>query len=149
MTDWATAYKKAARTAKWANTMAKVLISKNEGRTTWQIVSFLGPHGCESAGIVDLLAVRKDHGPPKRGFRRGDLLEIVVIQVKGGGAAWPTTDDILRLRRVGRHYKAKYVILAEWKKGTETTFYRMKRTLPKNSYYKDAWVEVAVSEVFP
>ena len=149
MTNWAAAYTKAARTAKWANTMAKVLISKNKGRTSWQIVSFPGPHGSESAGIVDLLAVRKDHGSPKRGFKRGDLLEIVVIQVKGGGAAWPTNDDLLRLQKVGRYYKAKHVVLAVWKKGTEATFYRMKRTIPKNSNHKEAWVEVAVSEVFP
>jgi hypothetical protein len=149
MTDRAMAAEKAARTAKWANTMTKWLISRNKGRTTWQIVSFRGPHGFESRGIVDLLAVRKDHGPPKKGFKRGDLLEIVIIQVKGGSAAWPSTDDILRLRNVGRRFKAKYVVLAVWKKGKQPTFYRMKPALLTNSSDKDAWAQVDVSDVLP
>ena len=150
MTDWVAANAKAARSAKWATTMTKWLIAKNKGRTTWQIVSFCGPNGCESVGIVDLLAIRKDHNlPSKPGLKRGDLLELVLIQVKGGGAAWPSHEELLRLRKVARHYRAKHVVLAAWKKGKQPTFYRMKRTLAKDAHQNDAWVELtAISKVF-
>lgn len=149
MPDWALAAEKAARSAKWATIMTKWVITRNKSRTTWKIVSFCGPNGCESAGIVDLLAVRKDHGTPKQGHKRGDLLEIVLIQVKGGSASWPSITDIARLRKVGRYYRAKNVVLAEWKKGKQPTFYRMKRTLPEGLHQKEAWVELSsISEVF-
>jgi hypothetical protein len=42
---------------------------------------------------VDLLAVRKDHGKPIAETKRGDALQIILIQVKGGSAAMPTTED--------------------------------------------------------
>ena len=102
MPDWILAQQKAARTAKWAVTMTRWLISRIPGRTAWQIVSFLGPNICESAGIVDLLAIRKDHHQPKSGLKRGDLFEIILIQAKGGSAAWPSADDIRRLRIVAK-----------------------------------------------
>jgi hypothetical protein len=57
-----TAPQKAARTGRWAVTMAKVRIRKVLARTRLQSVSFLGPAGAESVGIVDLIAIRKDHG---------------------------------------------------------------------------------------
>ena len=44
-------------------------------------------------GVVDMLAVRKDHGKPISGTKRGDVLQIVLIQVKGGSAAMPTAAD--------------------------------------------------------
>ena len=37
----------------------------------WQIVSFPGPAGRESAGIVDLMAIRKNHSKAGRKFRGG------------------------------------------------------------------------------
>ena len=150
MIDWKLASEKAARTSKWATTMTRWLISRNKGRTTWHVVSFCGRHGCESTGIVDLLAVRKDHRTPKQGLKRGDLLEIVLIQVKGGSAEWPSTEDIFRLRKVGRYYRAKNIVLAEWKKGKQPTFYRMKRTLSEGFRPKEAWVEMTttISKVF-
>ena len=150
MTDRPTASEKARRSAKWATTMTKWVISRNKGRTTWQIVSFCGPHGCESVGIVDLLAVRKDHTSPKqKGLKRGDLFEMVLIQVKGGKAAWPSVEDIDRLRKVGRFYRAKRIVLAEWKKGNQPTFYELKRSRSENSHRKGAWVELTeISKVF-
>ena len=45
--------------------------------------------GHESAGIVDLMAIRKDHGTHNSKFKRGDLFEIILIQIKGGGARLP------------------------------------------------------------
>src|SRR5271165_4960344 len=91
--------RKAADTARWAVTMTKVRIRRVLSRTRWQLVTFCGKAGYESAGIVDLLAVRKDHGKPKvKGMKRGDALQIVLIQVKGGRAAMPKPEDSERLR---------------------------------------------------
>ena len=64
----------------------------------WQLVGFPGPGGQESAGIVDMLAIRKNHKTPKPPFKRGDLFEIILIQIKGGGARRPDKNEIRRLR---------------------------------------------------
>lgn len=93
--DWKKAQQKAARTAKWAITMTKWHIRRVTARTRWQFVTFCGPSGAESTGIVDMMAVRKDHRNGRRKFKRGDALEIVLIQVKGGTAAGPTRDELL------------------------------------------------------
>ena len=87
---------KAARTAKWATTMTKWSIAFDTGGKTrrndpkagrrWQLVAFNGPHGGESRGIVAFTAIRKDHREHGQDpFKRGDLFEIVLVQVKGGG----------------------------------------------------------------
>jgi hypothetical protein len=68
----------------------------------WQFVGFAGPNGSESRGIVDLVAIRRDHLTSDKSFRIGDLFEIVFVQIKGGGAPWPTFDDVKRLRAVQR-----------------------------------------------
>ena len=125
MTDWKAAQRKAALTAKWAVTMTKVRIRKTIAKTRWQLVSFLGAKGGESVGIVDLIAIRKDHAPGHAGLKRGDLFQIVLIQVKGGGASFPSTDEVDRLRLVGAIYRAKAILLAQWKRGQQVTFYRL------------------------
>jgi hypothetical protein len=79
---------KAKRTPKWAVTMTKWLLTRASVGTAWQVVRFCGPNGSESRGIVDLTAVRKGHRLPCEPLKRGDLFEIVLIQVKGGDAAW-------------------------------------------------------------
>jgi hypothetical protein len=111
------------RTAKWATTMTKWRIGFETGgrklakpgvkpSRRWQLVGFPGPAGRESAGIVDLIAIRKDHATTNGKFKREDLFEIILIQIKGGGARWPNADDIRRLRAVAKRYNAKDVILA-------------------------------------
>jgi hypothetical protein len=70
--DWTKAQKKAAQTARWAVTMTKVRIRQALARTRWQLVSFCGAAGGESVGVVDLIAVRKDHGKPRIGTKRSD-----------------------------------------------------------------------------
>jgi hypothetical protein len=110
----------------------------------WQFVAFPGPAGAESRGIVDLVAIRRDHRPQPGVFEPGDLFEIVFVQIKGGAAAWPTLRDLTRLRAVGRRYRAR-VVLAAWKKGSEPTFYRLKTVSSERS---KAWVEVEAAEVF-
>ena len=116
--------KKAEKTAKWAHIMTKWLItySQNKG-ARWNVVAFGGKRGHESAGIVDLMAIRKSHRSGAanagnvKGLKRGDLFEIILIQVKGGSARKPSSADIARLVKVQHHHKAKAVVLAEWTKG--------------------------------
>jgi hypothetical protein len=83
--DYKRRFKLTARTQRWAITMTKVCIRRAMSQTPfprWHFVSFVGPKGGESRGVVDLIAIRKDHRV-KEGFDRGDRLEIVLIQVKG------------------------------------------------------------------
>jgi hypothetical protein len=150
------AAEKAKLTAKWATTMTRWHIGfvtngkrlgsvKVKPTRRWQLVGFPGPGGQESAGIVDLLAIRKDHGSVNGHFKRGDLFEIILIQIKGGGARRPNADDIRRLRAVAKRYSAKDVILAEWVKGSHQNFYRLDK---KTADAKTAWKQVDPGVIF-
>ena len=123
---WKKAVVKAQYTAKWANTMTKWLITRaHQGGPKWNIVNFVGPAGSESRGIVDLIAIRKDHANHPEPLKKGDLFEIILIQVKGGSAKWPSPSDISRLREVATRYSASAVILSSWEKGNKPDFYRL------------------------
>jgi hypothetical protein len=117
-----TAPQKALETATWARTMTKVIISRNNKKPPfWHVINFLGAGKQESGGIIDLLAIRKDHNktgalPP------GDGFEIILVQVKGGRAAMPTPTDIQRMQAVKQRYGAKAVVLSSWKKGSAAVF---------------------------
>jgi len=124
--DWKRAQKKAAQTGRWAVTMTKVRIRQVIARTRWQLVTFCGAEGGESVGVVDMIAVRKDHSNSLPGTKRGDRLQIVLIQVKGGRAAMPTREDGQRLRAVARHHRAQKVLLATWTKGTAARFFKLR-----------------------
>ena len=136
MVNWKEAQQKAALTARWAVTMVKVRIRRVASRTRWQLVTFYGKAGGESVGVVDLLAIRKDHSQPVGGVRRGDAL-IILIQVKGGNAAKPTLEDAARLRIVAKRHCARHVLLATWKKGTAARFFRLRRASAR-----EAWTEI-------
>jgi hypothetical protein len=128
----------AAYTAKWAVTMAKVRIRQAVIAAPfprWHLLTFAGPYGGESTGVVDLIAIRKDHGIPSNGTKRGDCFQIILIQVKGGHAARPTAEDALRLGAVARRHCARTVLLATWKKGTAARFFALR---PNGK-----WLEVA------
>ena len=43
-------------------------------------MTFHGAAKGESVGVLDLLAVRKNHRTPLAGTKRGDLLQILLIQ---------------------------------------------------------------------
>jgi len=135
--NWKEAQQKAALTARWAVTMVKVRIRRVASRTRWQLVTFYGKAGGESVGVVDLLAIRKDHSQPVGGVRRGDALQIILIQVKGGNAAKPTLEDAMRLRIVAKRHCARHVLLATWKKGTAARFFRLRRATAG-----EAWIEI-------
>lgn len=120
--------------------MAKWLITYSRRRgAKWQLVEFGGSTGAESRGIIDLLAIRKDHQKALRGIKRGDLMEIVVIQSKGGSSRRPTLEDIARLRAVSRHHRARAVVLATWRRGTELRIERLDGS---------AWASVTAREIF-
>jgi len=73
---------KALRTAKWARIMTKWLIShSSKDGVKWQVVSFNGKSGQESKGIVDMIAIRKNHQASEASKYRGDMFEIILIQV--------------------------------------------------------------------
>ena len=132
--------KKAHHTAKWARTMTKWLVtySRRTG-AKWNLVDFGGKARAEACGIVDLIAIRKDHRHDGPGLKRGDLFEMVLIQTKGGSAPRPTPEDVARLSRVARHHSAKAVILAEWRRGETLEVFRLRGT---------RWVPVSPDEVF-
>ncbi|MBX3305625.1 MAG: hypothetical protein KF751_06160 [Nitrospira sp.] len=118
--------RKAQQTARWARIMTKWLVTRScRGGAKWQVVNFNGSQGSESAGIVDLLAIRKDHRSEQAKLKRGDLFEIALIQTKGGSARRPTRPDVLRLYRVAKHYHAKAVVLAEWQCGRKLAFFKL------------------------
>ena len=137
--DWTKAQQKAARTGRWAITMAKVRIRRALSRTRWQLVTFCGAGGGESVGVVDLMAIRKDHGTPLGGTKRGDNFQIILIQVKGGSAPMPTVEDGNRLRAVARHHRAREVLLAAWTKGESARFFRLR---PRKARALGDWIEV-------
>jgi len=115
--------KKAKRTGKWAKTITKCLIKKTKTRgPKWRFVTFEGPQGGESTGAVDLIAIRKNHRPQKEPFKRGDLFDIVLIQVKGGDSGFRCINEIARLRKLARRYKAR-AIIANWVQGKSPRFY--------------------------
>jgi hypothetical protein len=111
----------------------------------WQFVAFAGPSGGESTGIVDLLAIRRDHQSHGPTLRRGDLFEIILIQIKGGSAAWPSVSDQRRLLAVKASYKAKSVVLATWHKGAEPSVHVLQQESPDRAI---AWQEASPPEVF-
>jgi len=118
--------KKAHKTARWARIMTKWLITYSRRRSAkWNLVEFGGQTGSESRGIVDLVAIRKDHKANHNGLKRGDLFDIVLVQTKGGGAKGPSNSDVGRLLRVAAHHRARVIVLAEWKKGKSPVFYRL------------------------
>lgn len=89
---------KAKRTGIGAKIMTKWLITySTKGRKKWQIVSFEGARGSESRGIVDFIAIRRNHNTMELPLKKGDLFEIILFQVKGGSARMPTAAEKVRL----------------------------------------------------
>lgn len=151
--NWNRAQKQAARTARWATTMAKWGVSHATGGkrsgtkavVRWLLVDFLGPNGGESAGIVDAIAIRKDHRPGKDGLKRGDRFEIILLQIKGGAAAMPSASDIKRMRSVADLHGATEVVLVKWKRKEALEYSRLR---PGTRLPKKAWEPVKPEVLF-
>jgi len=137
---------KAFATGMLATVLTKDKIKKIGKR--WQLVEFTGPEGRESTGIVDLLAIRKDHRQ-NTDFNPGDLFEIIIIQVKGGDPPdRPKREEIVRMRIVADEYYAKNIVLAEWQPGKILRFYQLKRNFNQKIHLDNAWDIVQPTQVF-
>lgn len=138
--EWAEIIKKVRDTGKMANTLAKALAKRYSYR--WQFVDFLGPAGHESAGVVDIVAIRKSGKKPTiAGLKSLDLFDIILIQVKGGSAGMPKDDDVKRLKIVKEHHKAREVVLFEWNKKKDLTRFSVLDV-------GDKWSEKSPAEIF-
>jgi hypothetical protein len=103
------AHVKAHATGRWAETIFRALSSRIANR--WKFVSFRGVGKGEWRGVVDLIAIRKNTKQPAGDIlKRGDLFDIILIQIKGGSARGPTPNDCRRLREVKRFYRARSVV---------------------------------------
>jgi hypothetical protein len=113
---------KRTQPALWAEIIFRALSSRVADR--WRFVSFRGDNQSESRGVVDLIAIRKDTKQPLgKVLKRGDLFDIVLIQIKGGSARGPTPNDCVRLREVSKLYKAKAVVQFQWRNGRSSKFF--------------------------
>jgi hypothetical protein len=130
---------KAHATGRWAEIIFGALSSRVANR--WKFVSFRGANRGEWRGVVDLIAIRKNTKQPSSGsLKRGDLFDIMLIQVKGGAARGPTINDCRRLREVKRLYRAKNVVQFQWRKGESSKFFILGRNLN--------WLESSSEELF-
>jgi hypothetical protein len=131
---------KAHTTGRWAEIMFRALSRRVAER--WEFVSFRGKNKGEWRGVVDVVAIRKDTSQPTSPMlKRGDLFEIILVQVKGGTSRSPTKEDCGRLREVARRCNARSVVLFEWKKGVSWRFLELNRRSLR-------WVETSGEAVF-
>ena len=129
----------AGETDRWTEIMFRALSNRVAKR--WRFVSFRGKNKREWRGIVDVLAIRKDTSQPaNKSLKRGDLFDIILIQMKGGSARFPSIDERRRLRVVARYYRAQKVVLFNWERGRQTSFSILDRSL--------AWRHQTSREIF-
>ena len=134
------AWKKAGNTDRWTEILFRAMANRVAKR--WRFVSFRGAAGGEWRGIVDVLATRKDTSRSDHAvLKSGDLFELVIIQMKGGGAREPNASDLRRLRTVARRYRAKHIVLFSWQRGA-------KRACRFSVLDRSVWREVRPEEVF-
>src|SRR5262245_42725795 len=106
----------------------------------WKFVSFRGPAGGESVGVVDVVAIRRNMSKPRiQGLKRGDLFIIMIIQIKGGSARKPPEEDIQRLRLVAKAYGASNIVLYEHRIRSKSKFHVLR---------KAGWEQASRLEIF-
>jgi len=133
------AHVKAHSTGRWAETLFRALSSRVADR--WKFVSFRGANKAEWRGVVDLIAIRKSSAEPGGELlKRGDLFDIILIQLKGGGARAPSQADCLRLQEVKRRYRAREIVLFQWRKAESAEFFVLGRDLQ--------WIPASSKEIF-
>ena len=118
----------AGETGRWTEIMFRALSNRVAKR--WRFVSFRGKNKGEWRGIVDVLAIRKDtRQPTSRKLKRGDLFDMILIQLKGGSARLPDLEEKRRLQQVAKHYGAREVVLFQWERGRTADFCTLDRAL--------------------
>jgi hypothetical protein len=121
-------HEQAFLTGRWAEIIFRSLSTRIASR--WRFVSFRGLGHGESRGIVDLVAIRKDMSQPRDvSLNRGDLFDIILVQMKGGSAPDPTIAERRRLKVVGKRYRAEAIVLFKWRRGVSSQFYVLDRQL--------------------
>jgi hypothetical protein len=129
----------AGETDRWTEIMFRALSSRVAKR--WRFVSFRGKGGGEWRGVVDVVAIRKNTAVPGNSvLKRGDLFDIILIQMKGGTAKLPSSDELHRLRVVAKYYRARDIVLFNWDRGRKTSFSTLEQTL--------TWRERTSLEIF-
>ncbi len=124
---------KAIKTDKWTEILFRALTARIAKR--WKFTSFRGAKGRESAGIVDVVAIRRNTKRTANTIlKSGDLFDIILIQMKGGSAKRPTLDARKRLMAVKQHYGAIDVVLFEWTKQTNVSYSRLGSDLEWEKY---------------
>ena len=71
-------------------------------------------------------------------MKKGDSLEIIHIQVKGGTSGNPSSKDVKRMKKVTDHYRFEKTLLSRWITHLPT-FFLLK---------KDDWVKVDPRTIF-
>jgi hypothetical protein len=139
MTESIPAYVKAQTTGRWAEIIFRALSSRVANR--WKFVSFRGSGKGEWRGVVDVVAIRKDTREPNGNvMKRGDLFDIVLVQIKGGTSRPPTLEDRRRLREVAKYYHASAIVQFSWRKGESAEFSVLQPNLD--------WKQVTGTQVF-
>ena len=119
---------KAHATGWWAEIIFRAISARVARR--WRFVSFRGTGQGEWRGVVDVVAIRKSTSPPRNPkLKAGDLFDIVLVQIKGGGARSPSGADCRRLREVARLYRAKHVVQFHWRRKVSSRFFVLDRGL--------------------
>jgi hypothetical protein len=115
------AIRAAQRTDKWTEILCRALTGRVAKR--WHLVSFRGKNHGESAGVVDVIAIRRDYSRVSHPvLKPGDLFQMILVQMKGGSASDPDREAVQRLRAVKERYEAKEIVLFRWNKGKESSF---------------------------
>jgi hypothetical protein len=121
-------HEKAHATGRWAEIIFLALSTRVARR--WKFISFRGVAEGEWRGVVDVFAVRKDTSQPVTPtLKRGDLFEIILVQVKGGSARTPSIDERRHLREIEKYYRARDVVLFQWRRGESSEFFKLQRNL--------------------
>ena len=63
---------------------------------------------------------------------------MILVQIKGGSAAWPSKEDTQRLKAVAKHYDARCVVLFEWIKGKSSTFHELRTDIEFHQTTREA-----------
>jgi hypothetical protein len=144
-TNDAPAHVKAHATGRGAETVFRNLTSRVAVR--WKFISFRGLDNGEWVGVVDLVAIRKDTRPSSGNIlKRGDLFDIILIQIKGGSARSPTESDCRRLREVKRVYRARSIVQFQWRKGESSRFFVLDRNQWKRATSQELFGETILDK---
>ena len=129
-------------TDKWTQIMFDALT--NQVAYRWKFQSFRGKKKRDSAGIVDVLAIRRNTADPQSPpLWANDLFEFILVQLKGGAAVSPSPDELTRLWAVRDHYDAKEVVLFE--RRNKTCSYSVLRRKSDDSF---VWVKSDRRSIF-